>query len=92
MSLPQYKEEPEKDCIVTFGVSGWSSSFNASLPLDWPIEKLIETCDRKIPDHIRKTHPANEKLKWIKIYRIAATLNLTQEEKVEDQAEGSGTG
>ena len=78
MTLPHFEEKPELDYVVTFGVSGWSSYFFASLPLDHPIEKLIETCDRKIPADIRKTHPANEKLKWIKLYRIAAKLNIEQ--------------
>jgi hypothetical protein len=78
MNLPHFVEKPELDCVVTFGVSGWSSYFIASLPLDHTCEQLIETCQRRIPEVIRKSHPANETLKWIKIYRISAKLNIEQ--------------
>ena len=69
-SLPKFVEKPEEDCVVTFGVSGWSSYFFASLPKDYDIKKLYETADRRIPNEIRKTHPSNEKLKWIKVFRF----------------------
>lgn len=77
MTLPTFVEKPELDCVVSFGVSGWSSYFFASLPLDHTCDQLIETCQRRIPETIKKSHPANENVKWIKIYRIAATLNIS---------------
>jgi hypothetical protein len=78
MKLPIFVEKPELDCVITFGVSGWSSYFFASLPLDHTCEQLIKTCQRRIPEAIRKSHPANENLKWIKIYRISAKLDIKQ--------------
>jgi len=92
--MKTFVEKPEQDCVVTFGVSGWSSYFFASLPPDYPAEKLYKTADRMIPDHIRRTHPANDKLKWIKIFRFESkiTFDTTPEETQESQEEESGKG
>lgn len=66
----QYIEKPEDDCVITFGVSGWSSYLFASWPKGYAPEKIYDLCSRRIPDHIKKSHPANEKIKWIKVYRL----------------------
>ncbi len=77
--MKYFIEQPERDCVITFGVaSGWSSYLNASLPKGYPIEDLVERVTAMIPKAIRLSSPDNNKVSWIKVFRFEDKLMINQ--------------
>ena len=71
-----YHFKDEEDHIVLFGTAGWSSYFMASFEkLDERTEKgLWSRAEKLLPDTIKTTHPDNEKISWLRIYKFNKEL------------------
>lgn len=67
-----YKVNNEEDHIILFGTSGWSNYFMASFKeLDKKtIKALWNRAQKLLPNEIKETHPANEKVSWLRIYKF----------------------
>lgn len=76
MTMPTYVRDPQMECVITFGVAGWSGHFMALLPPGYDANLLRDTAQRMIPNDVKNTHPDNAKVKWIKLFRLESEVDL----------------
>ena len=66
-----YHESDEDDHVVMFGVSSWTGYFFLSASEEnYNIDSLWERAEKFIPKEIRESHPENNKLRYLKIYKL----------------------
>jgi hypothetical protein len=71
-----YTPNDDQDHVILFGTAGWSSWFMASFKEldDRTRLALWSRAERLLPDNIRKTHPGNSDVSWIRIYKFTKEL------------------
>ena len=67
-----YVPKDDQDYIVLYGTAGWSSHFMASLENldDRTLKALWARANKLLPNDIKKTHPGNARVSWLRIYKF----------------------